>query len=445
MARIEPLQAIRYPKNEQTLLVSPPYDVLSAADKANLLAACPENITALDLPHVPPKNAGPAEAYEAAGRTFRQWLENGTLKQDTQPAIYAYEQTYHHAGVEYHRRGLFCRVRLEEFGPQSVIHPHEQTFSGPKEDRLLLMRATHANLSPVFGLYDDPANAITSRLFSAIGAAKPAATAQLPTQDGAGKVRSDLWALTDPLVIKQIAEMLRSKHVYIADGHHRYTTCLTYRRELAGKTPGGLPENHPADFAMFVLVAMQDPGLIVLPTHRVVSGLKDFSINNFIKGGNSVIRQLPGRWTGAQLPDLETKLPAMGRHAMGIYDPSTDQAVAIAPVAADPLAALSQNAAVAGKSADWRQLDVAILQHLVFDAIVRPVFAGGNDLHWGFPHEAHEVHMHCRSGEFQAGFLLQPTPLEAVRQLCNANELMPQKSTFFYPKLATGMVINPLF
>ena len=239
--------------------------------------------------------------------------------------------------------------------------------------------------------------------------------------------------------------ILADKHIYIADGHHRYSTCLTYRRELLATSGGSLPADHPANFSLFVLVAMQDPGLIVLPTHRVASGLSQFSIAAFLKAGEKFIRPLPGHWTGRQLSELEHQLPKFGQHAMGIYDPAKDQAIAVVPISADPLKGLAGDPALKDKSAACRELDVAILQHLVFEQIVKPNFAGGKEMHWAFPHEADEVHTLCHSGEFQAGFLLQPTPLESVRQLCNANELMPQKSTFFYPKLATGMVINPLF
>ena len=144
MPAIAPLQAIRYPQQNQTQLVAPPYDVLSGEDKSKLLARNGHNIVAIDLPHIPPKNAGPDAAYEAAGHTLRMWLEAGILKQDEKPAIYAYQQTYSAAGngTTYKRRGFFARVRLEEFGPTSSVHPHEQTFSGPKEDRLKLMHAT---------------------------------------------------------------------------------------------------------------------------------------------------------------------------------------------------------------------------------------------------------------------------------------------------------------
>src|SRR5512133_1275400 len=139
MPAIAPLQAIRYPEQNQTTLVAPPYDVLSAEDKSRLLARDGHNIVAIDLPHIPPKNAGPDAAYEAAAHTLRMWLESSILKQDDKPAIYAYQQTYSAGTTTYKRRGFFCRVRLEDFGAEGTIHPHEQTFSGPKEDRLKLM------------------------------------------------------------------------------------------------------------------------------------------------------------------------------------------------------------------------------------------------------------------------------------------------------------------
>ncbi len=444
MVLIEALAAVRYPQRQQTDLVAPPYDVLSAADKAHLLKRNPHNIVAVDLPHVPPKAAGPAEAYKAAGKTLHDWISQGVLQQDTQPGLYPYQQIYRHDGITYRRRGLFCRVQLEDFGPQGTIHPHEQTFSGPKEDRLLLMRATAANLSPVFGLFDDAANDVTKTLFAAIENRPPSAIATLPTQDGADTVLSELWAVTDDAVLSAVRQLLRPKHLYIADGHHRYSTSLTYRRELSDRAGGHLPANHPANYALFVLIAMQDPGLIVLPTHRVVANLNGFSLTKFLAAAGSMLKALPMRFGKDQLADLEKKLPGYGPHAMGIYDPQAGEALVVVPTSADPLAQFPKDLHLTDKSAAWRQLDVAILQHLIFDKIVAPTFAEGKSLQWAFPHEAPEVAHLCAAGQFQAGFLLQPTALAAVRELCTAGELMPQKSTFFYPKLATGMVLNLL-
>ncbi|MGC8624616.1 MAG: DUF1015 domain-containing protein [Phycisphaerae bacterium] len=442
MADIQPLAAIRYPQTEQTTFISPPYDVLSAVDKQHLLARNPHNVAAIDLPHVPPKNAGPVEVYQQAAKTMENWITQGVLRRDDTPALYPYEQTYTYDGTTYHRRGLFCRVRLEEFGLQGAIHPHEQTFSGPKEDRLLLMRATQANLSPVFGLYDDTANTVTGKLFAAVANQAPVAQAQLPSQDGKSQVISELWSVRDPGVIASVRHELREKHLYIADGHHRYGTCLNYRAEITARHGAALPPDHPAHFALFVLIAMQDPGLIVLPTHRVAGNLAGFTMASFLQAAAGKLQRVADEISGVDIDKLEKRLAEYGAHAIGIYDPKIDRVVVVRPVNHDPLATIGEDPALVGKSEPWRQLDVAILQHLVFDRVVAPAFAGGRTMQWAFPHVAHEVREMCRSGQYQAGFVLQPTPLESVRQLCNANELMPQKSTFFYPKLATGLVIN---
>ncbi len=447
MAVISAFRGIRYPQQQQSAVVAPPYDVLSGEDKARLLSRDGHNVVAIDLPHIPPKQAGPDAVYEAAGATLKQWIAEGVLKQDGSPALYAYQQTYTHDGTTYKRRGFFGRVRLEAFGPGGTIHPHEQTFSGPKEDRLKLMRATKANLSPVFGLYDDPTNDVTDLLFEAVGLAPALAQAELPSQDHKSIVASELWAVTDPAVIADVQKMMASKHVYIADGHHRYTTCLNYRKEVADARGTGMDPADPVNQCLFVLIAMQDPGLIIMPTHRVVaaSSLKDFYLEAFKEAAEKYGQIVETKFRGDSLASLERELPGFGPHAMGVYDPIEDTAVVFRPNGEDPLGAFPEDAALSGKSAAWRQLDVAILQHLVFDRIVSPAFGDAEKaMSWAFPHEAHEVATLCRSGDYRVGFLLQPTPLTAVRDLCNANELMPQKSTFFYPKLATGMVINPL-
>ena len=445
MAVVSPLSAVRFIPAQQTDLVAPPYDVLTAEDKHRLLTRNKHNIVAIDLPHVPPKEAGPDEAYAAAGRTLRMWLEHGGLRRDPTPGFYAYQQTYTHAGAAYTRRGLFARVRLEAFSPESSIHPHEQTFSGPKEDRLKLMRATRANLSPVFGLYDDPQNDITDILFDAVRGMPPIAVADLPAQDGKSTVTSQLWGVNRRDVVQTVQEMLSEKHIYIADGHHRYGTCLTYRAELSQRQGVPMTGDHAADYALFVLVAMQDPGLIILPTHRVVGNMEGYYLDKFLAAAAPYFTAAQTTFGGDQLHRLEQELPGYGAHAMGVYDPVEDVARVLQPHGDDPLQQFSEAPELAGKSAAWRQLDVAILQHLLFDRVISPAFTtAGKPLTWAFPHEAPEVAALCRAGTYRAGFILQPTPLTAVRDLCNANELMPQKSTFFYPKLATGLVINPL-
>lgn len=442
VANIQPMTPLRYPQAEQTTLVSPPYDVLELKDKQALMAKNPHNVVAIDLPHVPPKVAGPLSAYQRSAQLLQDWISSGVLLRDAVPALYPYEQTYTHEGRRYQRRGMFCRVGLEEFGPSGTIHPHEQTFSGPKEDRLLLMRATRCNLSPVFGLYDDAENAVTSRLFASPG--DPIATASLPSMDGKSVVQSKLWRITDDAAIRSVQALLASKHIYIADGHHRYGTSLNYRREISAG--GALPADHPANFGLFVLIAMQDPGLVVMPTHRTVANLQGFSLAAFMQAaGKRLELAVPETFTGDQLPELEKRLATWGLHAMVVYDPAADKALVIKPAADDPLGEFMDDPSIRGHSAAWRALDVAILQELIFDRIIKPHFVGVEPMSWAFPHDAGDVLHLCRSMGYQAGFLLGPTPLQAVAELCVHNELMPQKSTFFYPKLATGMVINPLF
>jgi hypothetical protein len=197
---------------------------------------------------------------------------------------------------------------------------------------------------------------------------------------------------------------------------------------------------------------MQDPGLIIMPTHRTLANadLDGFYLDKFREVAAKHLQIIETKFKGDSLGTLEHELAGFGPHAMGVYDPIEDVALVIKPLGDDPLAAFSSDPAMKGKSAAWRQLDVAILQHMVFEKIVLPAFGKKGksntpgQMNYGFPHEAHEVTTMCRSGQYRVGFLLQPTPLTAVRDLCNANELMPQKSTFFYPKLATGMVINKL-
>ncbi|MEE8170745.1 MAG: DUF1015 domain-containing protein, partial [Phycisphaerae bacterium] len=268
MAQIRPFRAIRYPDRDISNRIAPPYDVLDRADKQALLARNDRNIVAIDLPHVPPKQAGPPETYEHAAMLLRQWLADGALRQDEHPALYVYHQTFAHGGRTYTRRKFFARLRIEEFGAGSV-YPHEQTFGGPKADRLMLTRATRCNLSPIFTLFPDETNDVAGAFETAIKREPDAAG----TLDG---VESRLWAVTDAAVIDRVCGLLADRSVFIADGHHRYGTAVMYRDELA-KSQGGLPDDHPANFVLCVLAGMEEPGLLILPTHRVVCDLPDAS------------------------------------------------------------------------------------------------------------------------------------------------------------------------
>lgn len=445
MAQILPIPAITYdfsPETDMMPVIAPPYDVLDEKSKAALLARNECNIVAVDLPHLPAKTVGPDATYAAAGELYRQWLADGTLIHRKKPALFAYRQSYTHNHHTFKRCGLFANVTIQPFGPspdgKGGIHPHEQTFSGPKEDRLKLMRATKAQLSPIFGLHSDPTSIIEKLINQVI--AKGASTFYGTTaNDG---VLHEIWAIEDPKEIKKFQDALAKADVFIADGHHRYNTALNYKAELIAANGGKpLAANHPANFCLFVLVAMQDPGMIVLPTHRVLGGMTDFSLAALVKASEGKLKIEP--FHGKDLHALEAALPQNGPHAMGLYNPSYPESpLSILTTSADPL-----KESHAKMSPAWRQLDVAILQHLLVEKILEPNFCKASKdgkVLWKFPHHLEEVPAICAKDHYQLGVIVQPTPLDSVRLVSEAGELMPQKSTFFYPKLATGLIINPL-
>lgn len=431
-----------------TPLIAPPYDVLDETAKARLQTRDEHNIVSIDLPHLPAKTVGPQATYDAAAETYRRWLAQGVLKRLPRPAVFVYTQTFTVNGRTFNRRGLIANLPVQPFGPapdaQGGIFPHEQTFSGPKEDRLRLMRASRCQFSPIFGLYRDD-DAAVGDLLSAASDDRPA-DFTAASDDG---VRHEIRVIADPAAIARFAAALAGRDVFIADGHHRYTTALNYLHELR---ESGQPIPPAAQRCMFVLVAIEDPGMIVLPTHRLLGGMTDFRMDRFKKAAAGWLHIQP---FDGSLAELERALPRHSPHAIGLYDAAQSdphQRLWLATtVAADPLADAFPHATAA-----WRNLDVAVAQHLIVERICEPTFcpptageaaggiAGGGKVSWQFPHTLADLEAGSRHGKGQLGLVMQPTPLEAIGQISAAGELMPQKSTFFYPKLATGLVLNPL-
>ena len=440
MPVIRPIPAVRYSvSGDISTQIAPPYDVLEQRDKDALLQVNPSNIVAIDLPHLPPKTAGPDSAYEQARVTFRSWLASGTLHRQAKPALFVYRQRFGdpRSSQDLQRRGLVANIALTAPGEaqsSGTILLHEQTFSGPKEDRLKLMRATGCQLSPIFGLVEDPDQEMGPPLERIIDAAPPS---QFGTTDD--QVLHELWPVTDPNDTHQLIEVLNGQDLTIADGHHRFETALNYRRELIAQGRD-LPAGHPANFCMFVVVSMKDPGMLVLPTHRILGNMSGFSVEAFRLAASGRLNFTP--FPDTDLQALEAALPRSGPHAMGLYDPATPQAPlwVISCKEADPLATICSQ-----RSPAWRQLDVAICQHLIVEAICEPAFCPNQtSVRWGFAHHLEQVKQNAERPEFQMGLILQPMTLEAISLICHYGELMPQKSTFFYPKLATGLVLNPL-
>ncbi len=433
MAQIRPFAAIHYPKRKDldfSKVIAPPYDVLDERDKAELQARHPNNVVTIDLPHLPPKTAGPDETYGKANQTLQAWLSAGILQHDSRAALYPYTQSYDHAGRTFHRRGFIALVRLSPFGAGQIV-PHEKTYKGPIEDRLKLMHATGVQLSPIFGLFSDPGNKVTSALYHNLS---------LPMLSGTlAGVKNDLWSVNDAHTINTVIDLMADKPVYIADGHHRYTTALQYQQDMEKKNGGPLPPNHPANFCMFVLIGMQDPGLLILPTHRLIGGLAQFDIPSLQQtlGDNAQLQESP--FLPEHMEKFAASIASQPPHTFGLFDGRSRKLYTLHLKNPAILQSFEPK-----QSSAWRSLDVAILQRYLVDEILQPRFSPEKPITLGYTADPNAITPQVDGSKYQLALLLQPTPLHALEDLGRHGEVMPQKSTYFFPKLATGMVLNPL-
>ncbi len=447
MPGVYPFRAIQYRagSGEVSDLVAPPYDVLDAEAKARLLARNPSNIVGIDLPHVPAKQLGPKEAYESAASSYQNMLASGTLSQRAAPAMFAYRQTFTFEGKSYQRCGMACTIDTVPFGPREGggVLPHEQTFGGPKEDRLALMRSTRCQLSPIFGLYADDDGRGARVVREAMASREPDMTADLG--DG---VTHEVWTIDEGPSTAEFQNALAGQDIFVADGHHRYNTALNYLSDL--QRTGSLPQDHPARRTMFVMVSMADPGLAIGPTHRVLGGMADYTMDRFIEASAGLLHvEAIDNDPKTFEKQIEFLADREDTNVFGLYDYATGLCFAGWPAIPDPLEDQFPD-----KPGAWRSLDVAIVQHLIVEQVCQPELNNGDPVRWAFPHTIDEMLALGRGvetgssieggGRPQLAVIVRPTPLEAVRDISRAGELMPQKSTFFYPKLATGLFLNPL-
>jgi uncharacterized protein (DUF1015 family) len=430
---IRPFRALRYDPDiagDPALLVAPPYDVIGPALHERLLARHPRNAVRLDLPAVV-AGEDPDDRYRRVARTVAEWRSDGTLRRDPKPSVYVYEQAYRVPGTEIERtqRGFFARLRIEPFGPGSSVLPHERTLSAPKEDRYRLLRATSLNTSPVVGLYEDPSGAAAQALAN-VASASP--VVDLADEDG---VRHRLWVV--PAEAGGAAEAMLTAAsagpVFIADGHHRYETAVRYRNERRVQSS----ETDPAfDFLLMLFLDAAD-NLTVLPTHRLVRGLGDPGLVRLAEGlpdlfdvEPSNAEALIARFGAAgSLKGGEGRLGLVTRGGAWLL---TGRREAIA------------RHQTAGGSA-VRALDVSLLG-AALEALLgidAAAVAGGQRI--AYTKSAAEAGAAVASGEegVDAAFLLEPTPVASILAVARDGDVMPQKSTYFFPKALTGLLLNP--
>jgi uncharacterized protein (DUF1015 family) len=415
MADVQPLRTLRYePRAVGSLeaVIAPPYDVIDERQRAELAARSPFNVVEIDLPR-------DGDPYVHAQETFDTWRAQGLLVQEREPALWALEQRYEAPNGEARtRRGFFARVRVEEYGP-GRIRPHERTQPGPKEDRLRLTRATRANLSPVFALFPDDGRA---------AAALERATGEQPfghATDPDGTV-NELWRIGDTELIAELQSALAEAELLIADGHHRYETARVYADEV-----GGEGEHR---YVLMLLCSLSDPGLTVFPTHRLLSGLdeprqraiRDVARRDFEVEEVSVGELEPtDRARGVQFGYMDSF------HKQPYRLTLKEQTIA--------------DAALSGRPEPYRRLDTAVLEALVLRGALgmsEDDILGGRGL--GYAKSLGEAREAVESGRCDAGFFMRATPIEQVRAVAESGESMPPKSTYFYPKVPTGLVFNLL-
>ncbi len=433
MPEIRAFRGIRYNLGRVGSLsdvVAPPYDVIDPQMQDELYRKHPYNIVRVDLNRIEPGKDDEADnRYTRSARLLRQWQAEGILLTEADPAIYVYHQQFHYNGRTYLRRGFLARMRISPFG-EGLVFPHEETFSAPKFDRLMLTVVCKANLSPVFGLYPDPTGQAQQVLEQAIAGATP-----LEAVDHLGVVHR-MWPVADVAVEAALNAAIGPQPVFIADGHHRYETACEYRRDVYES--GFLSKEHPANYVLMMLIAMEDPGLIILPTHRLFTGLSQLNTDILIQklspffamaSGPTGSHTAPAVWEEMELqPDQET---------IALFT-TIDQRWTIAQLTDAGRQRMAELAP--DRSPQWRSLGVAVLHRLIIEDLLRSEPLPQAE----YVHTAEELVTKLQQGNYDLAAMVNPATTEHIRQLSFGGERLPPKSTYFFPKLLTGLVINPL-
>lgn len=428
MAKIHPFRGYRYnPEQVGDLnrVVTQPYDKIDEEDRERYYEASPYNIARVILP----KEEEEGDKYLKAGGYLEDWIDEGVLIRDEEPSFYAYFQEYQVGGEKKVRKGL---VGLGELGEEGEAKAHENTMEGPKADRLNLMRATEANFGHIFMLYSDPDNLVNNSLEKVTSAREPLVEAK----DEDRNLHS-LWKIDEQDLIEDITEGISDKSLYIADGHHRYETAVNFKKECLEK---GWRSEGPEGFGsrMMTFVNIEDPGLTILPTHRLVYGLQDFNPRGVLEKARknfSIYRFADRQGLFEKLDEERAETQTFGYRAKG----------------GEAYWALTlQDEATLGDlmpdySDKWRNLDVAILHKAVLENILgfdeQDLEEKRNIDYVRYREEALD---RLEDNNYQAAFIMNPTGVEQVREVADQGEKMPPKSTDFYPKLLTGLVLHKL-
>ncbi|NLV25028.1 MAG: DUF1015 domain-containing protein [Deltaproteobacteria bacterium] len=439
MAKIAPFRGFLYDPNrikDLKSVMAPPYDCISAPLQEELYRNNPNNVVRLILGKTFPSDDDYNNRYTRAAAFFQEWRREKILIRDQEPAVYLYDQKYRNEeGEEVTRRGFLALIRLEDFS-SGVVKPHEHTLEGPKNDRFLLMKACGANFSPIFSLYSDPTFALESVMRKN----------RERTPDLAVRWEADeqhlLWRVRDESQIRKCQDLLSGKPLFIADGHHRYETALRYRDFMRERNPDHTGKEL-FNYTLMYFCNMEDQGLLVFPTHRLIFGLAAFDQASFLKAAARNFVVDPNQFDvedPVSRRRLRTDLAAKGKNCFAWYPGGAkvyfmklrDEAVMNDYFPADAAKAL-------------KTLDVSVLHRLVIEEILRiSTEDQKNQKNIEYVNGFDAALCMVNRGQAQMAFLMNPTRVGEVREVANVGGKMPQKSTYFYPKLLTGLVINQI-
>ncbi len=423
MPEIRPFRGLRYNPDtagDMADLICPPYDVIPPSMQEELYGSSPYNSIKLELPME-------ADPYAAAAERIAEWLREGVLFEENEPALYPYSQTFtDQEGRSHTRCGFFAALRLHEFAERKVL-PHERTLSGPKADRLNLFRTTKTNISAIFGLYADEEGRADSLVAGYTAAHEPVVDAMFQG------IRNRLWRITDPELIAAVQQALAEKSVYIADGHHRYETGLNYRRERSA-TNHGHTGDEPYNFILCYLNNIHDRGLVVFPIHRLVHSVEGFDAATFLNRleEHFSVTGLAGR------TELKTYLDAStSSYSYGVVTGGSVYGITLKDGAAGLLDS--------DISPALQQLGLVVLHEVVLNRVLgigQEALARQTNI--VYVKDDAEVFRALDEGKAQLGFVVKPATVGQVLAVSESGGVMPQKSTFFYPKIMTGLVFKPL-
>ena len=431
MADVRPFRGLRY--NTGTVgdlspIVCPPFDTIPPQLQQSLYLRSPYNVIRLEAGEVQPSDSPNDNRYTRSAALLSQWIESGVLLREDEPCFYLVQHGFRAQGRERRRTELMAHVRLEEYAHRVVL-PHEYTRDRDKRDRLALMEACHANFSPIMCLYKDPGGRLASLSQTAM------AVEPLMEFSDAGDQSYRFWKIAERGPIDEISEMLSSGPLYIADGHHRYETALDYRARMASSSPAGGSEDEAFDFVMMGLISFDDPGLMVLPYHRVVGGLDEAGLARVEEALLDIFdeRPFPVSQEGGGLEDLLEEIEVRGRSQlmMGLLDPR--------PGRGYRLLSLKRGSEAEG-SGPLARSEAWVLEQRVLRPVLGDSLSPGLD----YLHDVDEAERDVRQGKFQLAVFLKSFPLDLFKTIVDAGERLPPKSTFFFPKLPTGVVMNLL-